>query len=106
MSQLSKSPVRVARHALAVAAAALPAYAHRCSPKTYTQHQLFACLVLKTFLKTDDRGLAAHLADHREVRAALGLVAAPHFTTPGRPAAGSWPRPPPAACSGTPSAGS
>jgi len=82
MSNLSKSPLRVAREALAVATQALPAYAHRFSPKKFTQPQLFACLVLKTFLKTDYRGLAAHLADHSDLRAALGLRAVPHYTTP------------------------
>ena len=49
--------------ALATAERALPAYSHRNSPKKFTQHQLFACLVLKNFLKTDYRGLVAHLAD-------------------------------------------
>lgn len=82
MSKLTKSPLRVARHALAVAAQALPAYAHRFSPKKFTQPQLFACLVLKTFLKTDYRGLVAHLADHAELRQALALGVVPHFTTP------------------------
>ncbi len=38
--------------------------------------------MLKTFLKTDYRGLAAHLADHSDLRAALGLRDVPHFTTP------------------------
>src|SRR5205085_10371319 len=68
--------------ALTTAEGALPLYSHRCSPKKFTQHQLFACLVLKTFLKTDYRGLAAHLVDHSDLRAVLGLVAVPHFTTP------------------------
>jgi hypothetical protein len=58
MSSTSKSPVDGARAALAVATAALPAYAHRTSPKKFTQPQLFACLVLKTFFKTDYRGIA------------------------------------------------
>jgi hypothetical protein len=82
MSKLSKSPVAVARQAVAVAAQVLRPYAHPNSPKKYTQPQLFALLVLKTFLKVDYRGLAAHLADHSDVRAALGLAAVPHFTTP------------------------
>jgi len=33
-------------------------------------------------MKTDYRGLVAHLADHSDVRDALGLRAVPHFTTP------------------------
>jgi hypothetical protein len=81
VSQLSKSPLRVVRAALDIAAQVLPLYAHRCSPKKFTQPQLFACLVLKTFLKTDYRGLAAHLTDHSDLRAVLGLQVVPHFTT-------------------------
>src|SRR3954453_21356143 len=81
MSKLTKSPLRVGRQALAVALSTLPAYAHRFSPKKFTQPQLFACLVLKTFLKTDYRGVAAHLADHSDLRTTLGLRAVPHFTT-------------------------
>ena len=82
MSNLTKSPLRVAREALTVAQTRLRAYAHKFSPKKFTQPQLFACLVLKTFLKTDYRGLVAHLADHSDIRDALGLKAVPHFTTP------------------------
>src|SRR5215217_1876518 len=81
MSKLSKSPLRVARRALAAGHTALSLYAHRFSPRTYTQPQLFACLVLKTFLKVDYRGVAAHLADHSDLRSALGLTRVPHFTT-------------------------
>jgi hypothetical protein len=82
MSKLTKSPLRVAREALAVGLRCLRPYTHKFSPKKFTQPQLFACLVLKTFLKTDYRGLVAHLADHSDVRAALGLNAVPHFSTP------------------------
>lgn len=82
MSTLTKSPLRVARLAIAVARRCLRAYAHKFSPKKFTQHQLFACLVLKTFYKTDYRGLVGHLADNSDLRAALGLRTVPHFTTP------------------------
>src|SRR6266850_924095 len=81
MSTLSKSPVQVARRALVTGTGVLPDYAHRCSPRKYTQPQLFACLALKTFLKTDYRGVVAHLADHSDLRTALRLAAVPHFTT-------------------------
>jgi hypothetical protein len=57
MSTLSKSSVRVARAALAVAEATLADYGHRFSPHRFTQPQLFACLALKTFFKTDYRGI-------------------------------------------------
>ena len=81
-SKLSKSPLAVAKHALAVGTKALPLYAHKFSPKTYTQPQLFACLVLKTFFKIDYRGLAALLRDYDALRWQLGLKKTPHFTTP------------------------
>jgi hypothetical protein len=81
MSTTSKSPRKVALVALAVAQDALPAYSHRFSPKKFTQHQLFACLVLKEFHKTDYRGIAAILADHTDLREVLGLWKVPHWTT-------------------------
>lgn len=81
MALTSKSPQAVALAALATARRALPAYSHACSPKKFTQHQLFACLVLRNFLRTDYRGIVAHLADHPTLLAALELAAIPHFTT-------------------------
>lgn len=67
--------------ALATAEQPLPVYSHRCSPKKFTQHQLFACLVLKSFLKTDYRGVVAHLADCPALVEVLGLREVPHYTT-------------------------
>ena len=81
MSTLSKSPVRVARQALAIGAQRLRLYAHRFSPKKFTQPQLFACLVLKTFFKTDYRGISQQLVDHSDLRTVLNLKTVPHFTT-------------------------
>ena len=81
VSITSKSPRMVLMSALAVARRSLPAYSHRFSPKTYTLHQLFACLVLKQFLKTDYRGVVAHLKDCPDLVAALELKCVPHFTT-------------------------
>src|SRR5689334_17112811 len=77
----SKSPRMVAMEALAVGTKALPSFSHRCSPQVYTQPQLFACLVLKAFFKTDYRGVAAILTDCHDLVAALCLKAVPHFTT-------------------------
>jgi hypothetical protein len=77
----SKSPQAVVLAALSAARLALPAYSHACSPKKFTQHQLFACLALKNFLKTDYRGVVAHLADHPTLVETLDLVDVPHFTT-------------------------
>src|SRR5437879_11850556 len=81
MSTLSKSPLHVARAALAVATRVLRPYPHKFSPKLYTQPQLFVCLVLKTFFKTDYRGIATLLHDGAELRATVGLRCVPHFTT-------------------------
>lgn len=81
MAITSKSPKAVTLAALATARRALPEYAHRYSPKKFTQHQLFACLVLKSFLKTDYRGLSAHLEDHPTLCGLLELKQVPHFTT-------------------------
>ena len=77
----SKSPIAVALAALATARRALPAYSHVCSPKTFTQHQLFACLALKNFLRTDYRGVVAQLADSPALVESLGLAKVPHYTT-------------------------
>jgi Transposase DDE domain len=81
VSTLSKSPLQVARVAVAVAAKVLRPYAHKFSPKLYTQPQLFACLVLKTFYKTDYRGIVVALQDFTELRRTIGLRCVPHFTT-------------------------
>lgn len=81
MSTTTKSAIAVATRALAVANQTLRPYAHRFSPKRYRQPQLFACLVLKVFFKTDYRGISAHLRDWSDLRAVLGLARVPHFTT-------------------------
>jgi hypothetical protein len=81
MDTLSKSPQRVAREALAVATKVLRPYAHKCSPKLYTQPQLFVCLVLKVFFKTDYRGLTTLLQDCTDLRRTIGLRCVPHYTT-------------------------
>jgi hypothetical protein len=81
MSRTSKSPRKVALAALAVGKEALPDYSHRFSPKVFTQAQLFVCLVLKQFFKTDYRGISAILADSPHLREAIGLKKTPHFTT-------------------------
>jgi hypothetical protein len=77
----SKSPRAVLLAALATAQRALPLYSHRNSPKKFTQHQLFACLVLKNFLKTDYRGVVAQLADCPSLLETIALEQVPHYTT-------------------------
>jgi len=76
-----KSPRKVTLEALEVARRTLPAYSHRFSPHKFTQHQLFALLVLKTHQQQDYRGVIALLEDMPELVRELGLRAIPHYTT-------------------------
>jgi len=81
MSLTSKSPRKVILVALAVGRESLPDYADPCSPKVFTQPQLFACLVLKVYLGLDYRGLEAFLADLPGVREWIGLQKTPDHST-------------------------
>ena len=67
--------------AFKIAKSKLPQYAHRYSPKKFTQPQLFTCLVLKIFFKTDYRGIVGILSDSLDLCNSFGLVKVPHFTT-------------------------
>lgn len=78
---MTKSPRAVAHEALRVAQESLPPYSAVTSRKDYTQHQLFAVLALKTFLKVDYRGVVAFLKDFAELRDDLGLKKVPHYST-------------------------
>jgi hypothetical protein len=81
MSLTTKSPLKVAKEALAAGEQSLARYGHKHSPKKYTQAQLFAILVLKHFFRTDYRGIVAILADSHDLQRALRLSAIPHYTT-------------------------
>ena len=62
--------------------------------KDFTAHQLFAILALKTFFKTDYRGVAQLLTDLGDLRKDLDLEKVPHLLDPvlrGRAAATSEP---------------
>lgn len=78
---MTKSPRAVAREALRLARESLPAYSSKYSRKDFTQHQLFAALALKQFLKLDYRGIEAFLTDFAEIRADLGLSKVPDQST-------------------------
>jgi len=81
MSRTSKSPRKVALEALAAARQALPSYGSRFSRHDFTLAQHFACLVLKSFFRTDYRGVSAILTDLPDLCAALEMTKVPHFTT-------------------------
>ena len=78
---MTKSPRAVAGEALRLAQGTLPAYSSKYSRKDFTQAQLFAVLALKTFLKTDYRGVVQVLADFAELRQDLGLSKVPDHST-------------------------
>lgn len=81
MSTTSKSPKRVFSVAHEVGKSTLRPYSHRFSPKKFTPPQLFACLVLKEFLKLDYRGLSELLNDAPNLRGTIELNKTPHYTT-------------------------
>jgi hypothetical protein len=81
MSNTSKSPKKVAKAAYVIAQNTLPDYCHRFSPKKFTQAQLFTCLVLKIFFKTDYRGITEILSDNPSLCETFNLSTVPHFTT-------------------------
>jgi hypothetical protein len=97
---MTKSPRAVAQEALQLAQDVLPPYSATRSRKDFTQHQLFAVLALKTFFKTDYRGIAQLLSDFADLRDDLGLTKVPHYSTlcyaaarllkKGRSCASSW----------------
>jgi hypothetical protein len=78
---MTKSPLAVARTALATAKIALLPYSSKFSRRDYTRHQHFALLTLREFLKTDYRGLEAILHDWAELRETLGLTKVPDHST-------------------------
>ena len=79
--EATRSPVALARMALTAAKAAIPAYSSKYSRKDFTQHQLVACLVLKSFFGTDYRGVVALLEDFSDLRKVLGMTEVPHYST-------------------------
>ena len=78
MSVTSKSPKAVLGTAFEVAQSCLRAHRHKNHPKKFTQHQLFACLVLKNFLQTDYHGLVEYFADCDSLRQVIQLDCVPH----------------------------
>jgi hypothetical protein len=74
---MTKSALAVARTALSVARESLPAYASKFSRHDFTQHQYFAILTVREFLKLDYRGLEQLLMDWSDLRAVLELKTVP-----------------------------
>ena len=81
MRAMTKSPIEVAREALAIGRAGLPTYSSEFSRRDFEQGQLFAILVLRQFFRTDLRGIVAILKDLPELQRVLSLTKVPHHTT-------------------------
>lgn len=81
MGKTSKSPKAVLLTAHRIGLRCLRTYSHLFSPKKFTQPQLFACLVLKEFLRLDYRKLSALLQDAPKLATVIDLAKIPHFTT-------------------------
>jgi hypothetical protein len=81
MSTTTKSPRKLAAAAYRIARDTLPEHSSRYSPKKFTQPQLMVCLVLKTFFKTDYRGIVQILDDCPNLCKVFELKTVPHFTT-------------------------
>jgi len=77
---LTKSPVRFARMAIAVARQQLPRYRTRFSRRDYEWPQLVACLLVRQFLRLDYRGTEQVLREFTALRRALGLRCTPDHT--------------------------
>jgi hypothetical protein len=78
---VTKSPVALAKEALYAAKASLSTYSSHDSRHDFTQHQLFAILVLRQFFKTDYRGIIQMLKDFSDIRNILQLNKIPHYST-------------------------
>jgi len=70
-----------AQLALVVAQRVIPAHSHKFAPKTYTQPQLLACLLLKEYLRLDYRSTQDLLELADGLRAALSLRQTPDHST-------------------------
>jgi hypothetical protein len=85
MSRTTKSATEFARAALTAGRACLPDYSSPFSPRKFTQPQLFACLALRQFWRTDYRGTAVRLSEWSDIRRVLKLPEdpdrVPDFTT-------------------------
>jgi hypothetical protein len=78
---MTKSPLALAAEALRLAARTLPAYSHLCSPRKFTQPQLFAMLVVRQFFDLDYRGTEQLFRDWSDLRRVLDLKSVPDHST-------------------------
>lgn len=73
--------LKVVGIAMALGRRHLTPYGSVKSRKDFTQPQLMACLILRTYMKTTYRGVVELLAVAAELREAIGLGKLPHYST-------------------------
>ena len=78
---LAQQWLRFTRLALEITEAALPAYAHKFSPRRFTLPQLAACVLLKEYRQLDWRGVQGLLELAPGLRQGLGLLGVPDYPT-------------------------
>lgn len=81
MATTRKSPKRILQVAHQLGKQRLRKYSYRFSPKKFTLPQLFACLVLKEFMRLDYRKISALLKDAPVLASTIELKKIPHFST-------------------------
>jgi len=79
--KMTQSPVALARQALRVAKDSIPLYSHPFASRDFTQHQLFAILILRQSLKIDYDGIIGLLDNSSDLREILGLNKIPNHST-------------------------
>ena len=81
MLSMSRSAVDVATAAFKTAQTSIPEFSCKYSPRTFSQWQLFAMLVVRQMLGMDYRSFVANLESWSDLREALGLKQVPHYST-------------------------
>ena len=81
MRAATRSMLDLVRTARDSARLVLPEYSHPCSPKSYTQHQLFALMVVRQAQDLDYRSFEQNLRDWSDLREALDLRGVPDHST-------------------------
>ena len=81
MSRTTDSVLVLAQRSLEAAQMVLPDHAHRFSPKKFTQPQLLAILAVRQQMNWTFRATTTRLNEWSDLRAVLGIDAAPHPAT-------------------------
>ncbi len=81
MSRTTDECLTLARRAREVGEQCLPRHSHLCSPKKFTQPQLFAMLVLRQSLGWTYRATATRLREWSDLRQAIGIEHVPDAST-------------------------